>query len=135
MKENCTKKYKTRHDIMGKAIHREVCKKLSFAHTTEWYMYKLDSILENDTPNSLGFLDTNRSPNACWKTSRVIITKKKERERELWNCGLCHHSGSQNENQRKWKEREVLEPCQSTKDVTEHDCNSDTIYNWFLNAW
>ena len=36
------KEYKTRHDWVGKVIHRELCKKLKFDHTNKWYMPKLD---------------------------------------------------------------------------------------------
>ena len=43
------KKYKTRHDWVSKVIHREMCKKLKFDHTSKWYMHKPASVLENDT--------------------------------------------------------------------------------------
>ena len=33
-------KNKTRHDLMGKVIHWELCKKLQFDHITKYYMYK-----------------------------------------------------------------------------------------------
>ena len=29
--------------------HWELCKKLKFDHSNEWYMHKLESILDNDT--------------------------------------------------------------------------------------
>ena len=41
--------YKTRHDWVGKVINGELRKKLKFDHTTQWYMQKLESILENKT--------------------------------------------------------------------------------------
>ena len=43
------RKYKTRHNWVGKVIHWEVCKKLNFDHTPRWYMHKLESVLENET--------------------------------------------------------------------------------------
>ena len=42
------KKYKTRHDRMGKVIHWELCKKSKFDHITKWYMHKAESILKNE---------------------------------------------------------------------------------------
>ena len=43
------KKYKTRHEWVGKVIHMELCKKLKVDHTTKWYMHKQESVLENET--------------------------------------------------------------------------------------
>ena len=40
------KEYKTRHDRVGKIIHRELCKKLKFDHTNKWYMYNSVSVLK-----------------------------------------------------------------------------------------
>ena len=42
------KEYKTRHDWVGKVINWELCKKMTFDHTTKWSMQKLDSVPEND---------------------------------------------------------------------------------------
>ena len=51
--------YKTRHDWVEKVIHWELSKKLKFDHTNKWYMHNLESVLDNETHNSLGFWDTN----------------------------------------------------------------------------
>ena len=53
--------YKTRHDWVGMGIHWELCKGLKFDHTNKWYIHKLESVQENETPNSQGFDDTNGS--------------------------------------------------------------------------
>ena len=42
----------------------------------------------------------------------LVIVQKKE---NLPNRGLCHPSRPLGENQRKWKKRQVLRPCQGTK--------------------
>ena len=39
----------TRHDWVGKVIHWEMCKKMKFDHPTKWYIYKQESVLENET--------------------------------------------------------------------------------------
>ena len=43
------KEYKSRYDWVGKAIHREMCKKFKFDHMNKWYMHNPESVLENDT--------------------------------------------------------------------------------------
>ena len=43
------KEYKTRHDWVGKVIHREMCKKLKFDHTNKWYLHNPAPVLENNT--------------------------------------------------------------------------------------
>ena len=43
------KKYKSRHDWMGKMIHWELRKRLEFDVAFKWNMYKPGSILENKT--------------------------------------------------------------------------------------
>ena len=43
------KKYKTRHDWVGKVIHLEMFKKLKFDLTNKWYMHNTAPILENNT--------------------------------------------------------------------------------------
>ena len=43
------KENKTRHDLVGKVIHWEMCKKFKFDHTNKWYIHNPASVLENDT--------------------------------------------------------------------------------------
>ena len=43
------KKYKARHEWVGKMIHWETSKKFKFDHTNKRYMYNPASVLENDT--------------------------------------------------------------------------------------
>ena len=38
-KKLAQKVYTTRHDLVGKLIHWELCKKLKFDHTNKWYMH------------------------------------------------------------------------------------------------
>ena len=42
------KDYKTRHGWFGKVIHWKLCKKMKYDRTNKWYMYKEESILENE---------------------------------------------------------------------------------------
>ena len=43
------KEYKARHDLAERVIHRELCKKLKFDHTTKGCMVKPESVMENET--------------------------------------------------------------------------------------
>ena len=42
------KKYKTRHDWVGKVIYWELCKILNFDNNIKWYTHKPESVLENE---------------------------------------------------------------------------------------
>ena len=42
------REYKTRHDLVGKVIHKELCKKFKFEHTNKLYMHNPEAVLENE---------------------------------------------------------------------------------------
>ena len=42
------KKYKTRHEWVGKGINWKLCKKLKADHRKKWYMHNPASVLENE---------------------------------------------------------------------------------------
>ena len=78
------KKYKARHDWVGKVIHWEMCKKLKFDHTNKWYMHNPAPVQENaphkllwDLKIQTDHLIPARRPNL------IIINKKKKKKREL----------------------------------------------------
>ena len=95
--------YKTRHDWMGKMIHSELCKKLKFNHIAKLYMHKLKSLLENEMYEILWDFKIKTNLILARRLDPVIINK----ENLLYN-GFWHPSGPLRENQRKWKERQVL---------------------------
>ena len=43
------KKFKTRHDTLGKGIPWELCKKSNFDHKNKWLIHNLESVVENQT--------------------------------------------------------------------------------------
>ena len=43
------KKFKTRHEWVGKVIPSELCKKLKLDDTAKWYMHKPEPVLGNET--------------------------------------------------------------------------------------
>ena len=42
------KEFKSRHDWVGKVIHRELCKRLKFDHADKWCVHKPESVQENE---------------------------------------------------------------------------------------
>ena len=81
------KEYKTRHDLVGKVIHWELCNQSKFDQINRWYMYNPASVQENERHKPLG--DFNIQTDHLVSASRpnlTIIYKKKE---IFQNCGLC----------------------------------------------
>ena len=60
-------------------IHREMCKKLKFEHTNNWYMHKPASVFENDTHTLLWDFDIQTDHLIPAKRPYLIIINK-ERE-------------------------------------------------------
>ena len=71
--------YKARHDLVGKVIHWEMCKKFRFDYTNIWYMHNPAPDLENDTHKLLW--DFNIQTDHLIPARRpdlIIINKKRE---------------------------------------------------------
>ena len=113
------KEYKTKHDWTGKVITSELCKILKFHHTTKWYMYTSDSVLENETRKLLwDFEIQTHHLISARQPDLEIVDKERERERER------EFARTESKSKRKWKEI-------NTKTITmEHESDSDTNYNW-----
>ena len=45
--------FKSRHEWVGKAIHWELYKRFEFGHADKYFIQKPQSVLENETWNSL----------------------------------------------------------------------------------
>ena len=67
------KEYKTRHDWVGKVIHRELCQKLKFDNTNQWYMPNPTFILENETRKLLWDFDIQTDPLISARRPDLII--------------------------------------------------------------
>ena len=75
---------KTKHDWVRKVIYWELCKKLKFDHTTKCYMYKSESVQENETYKILWNLGMQTDHLiATRRPDRVIIKKKRREPAEL----------------------------------------------------
>ena len=77
------KKYTTRHDWVGKVIHRELCKKFRFDDTNKWYIDNATSILENETYKHLWDFKIQTDYLISTKQPDLIIINKKV---NLQNC-------------------------------------------------
>ena len=53
---NYRKKYKTRHDWIGKVIYGKLFTRLKFDHFTKWYKHKPESLQENKIHEFSGIL-------------------------------------------------------------------------------
>ena len=74
------KKYKARHDWVGKVIHWEMCKKFKFDHANKWYMHNPAPVLENDTHKLLWNFDIQTDHlNSVRRPDLIIINKKKKK--------------------------------------------------------
>ena len=69
------KEYKTRHDWMGKVIHKELCKKLKFDHTNKWYMHNSESVPENGRYKELW--DFEIEADHLYSASRSCVSQQK----------------------------------------------------------
>ena len=73
------KKYKARHDWVGKVIHWEMCKKFKFDHANKWYMHKPAPDLENDTHKLVWDFNIQTDPLIWARGPDLIIMGKKKR--------------------------------------------------------
>ena len=77
------KKYKTRHEWVGKEIHSELCKKIKLDHMNKCYMHNSASVLENETQIPMGF---------DIQTDHLISTRhynNQQNKDNLQNCRFC----------------------------------------------
>ena len=59
------KECKTMHDWVGKVIHWELRKSLRFNHNTKWYMYKIETVPENQTKKIAKIFENNNKNENC----------------------------------------------------------------------
>ena len=95
------KVHKTRHDLIGKEIHRQLCK--NFNHTNKWYMHSPESILENETQKFL--LDFEIQTDHLISARRADIVIVNIKNENLLIGGLCAPGRLQNKIKRKRKEK------------------------------
>ena len=87
MQQIKAKKYETRHDWVGKVIHRELCKKFKFDHINKWFM-NAESVLENEMQKLLKNFEIPMDHLILTRQQDLEIVNKKE---NLPNRGLCLH--------------------------------------------
>ena len=97
------KKYKTRHEWVGKVIHWKLCKKLKFDHTNKWYMRNPESVLVNETHKLLWDFELQTVHlNSARRPELVIIIKEK---RTCRNVNFAVPADHRIKFKKKWKER------------------------------
>ena len=73
------KEYKARHDLVGKVIHWEMCKKFKFNLANKWYMHNPAPVLENGTHKLLWDFDIQTDHLISARRPDLIIINKKKR--------------------------------------------------------
>ena len=81
------KKYKTRHDWVGKMIHWELCKKFKYDHMNKWYMHNPEFVLENEMHKVLWDFEIQTDHLILARQPDFVRVNKKE---ILLNSGLFH---------------------------------------------
>ena len=76
------KKYKTRHDWVGKGIYCELFKKFKFHLTNKWYMYNSESVLEHEMLKF--FYDFKMQTKHLISARRPELVIEKRELAELW---------------------------------------------------
>ena len=99
------KEYKTRHDWVGKVIHRELCKKFKFDHTNKWYMHNPTFVLENDTHKLLWDFDIQTDHLISARRPDLIrINNKKKRTYKIVDFTVpADHRVKLKESEKKYK--------------------------------
>ena len=96
--------------------------------TIQMILHKLESILENETHKILWNFEIQTDHLISARRPDLVLVNNKKKN--PLSSGLSRAGGPQNENQRKWKGRQVLRPYQITKKVMEHDDDDDdNTYN------
>ena len=103
------KEYKTRHDWVGKVIHREIRKKLKFDHTNKWYMHNPAPVLENNTHKLLWDIDVQTDHRISARKPDLIKSTKKTKNEKLQNCRLCCPGWLQNKTEKCEKKDNYLD--------------------------
>ena len=99
---------------MGKMINWELCKRLKFDHTNEWYMLKLESVFENKTHKILGDFEIQMDHSILARRPDLVFIRK-----DLF-LRFCCSSGPQSKNERMQKDRQVFGYCQRAEKAMEH---------------
>ena len=78
------KEFKARHDLVGKVIHWEMCKKLKFDHANKWYMHNPEAVLENDTHKLLWDFNIQTNHQISARRPDLIIINNKKKKKKIW---------------------------------------------------
>ena len=96
-------------------------KRLNLDYTTTWYMYKPESVQENETLKILGDFEIEMDH---------LIPVRRSRKRELAMKLILSSCGPGSENERNWKDGQVFGSCLRTENAVEHEGDGDTNCNW-----
>ena len=87
----------------------------------------------NETYKIISDFEIQRDHLISIRKEDCLFTKKKKKRKEKENLPssrFCRCSGSQSEKKRKPKDGQILEPCQRTENVVEHESDRDSNCIW-----
>ena len=91
------REFKTKHDLVGKMIHWEVCKKFKFNHTIKWYMYNPESDQKNETFKILWDFEIQTDHLVSPRLPDQVIVKNNKKSKrepaELWTLPFRLNTG------------------------------------------
>ena len=77
--------YDTRHDLVGKVIHRKLYEELKFDHANKLYMHNPESVHENEMHKLFWDFEIQMNHQISIRRPEIIIINNKKRElAELW---------------------------------------------------
>ena len=92
------KESKARHDLVGKAVNREFCKRLKHDYTIKWNKHKPDSILKNETHKILCDFEIQTDQlNLARRADLLLFNKPKE---NLSSCAFGRSIRLQSKNKK-----------------------------------
>ena len=122
------KEYKTRHDWMGKVIHKELYNISKFNYTTKWYMHKLECIQKNQAHKILWDFEIQTDHLIPARRSNREIVNKKTRTCWLVDIAItADHRVKIKENKKREKYQNLT---RGLKKSIKYEGDSDTSFNW-----
>ena len=136
---------KTRYDWVEKVVHWELCKKFPFVDTNKWYMYNIESVLENETHRLLWDFEIQMIVlliswllfyiyvyvyihSYIYRRADIVIVNKKKRTSRIVHFAVPDNSRVKLKESK--KKDKYLDLARKPKKNTEHEGDGDTNCNW-----
>ena len=123
----------TSYNWVGKVIHLELCKKLKFDHTNEWYMQNTAPVFENETHKLLWNSEIQMEHLISARRPDLIIINKTKRTCRIVDFAVsADHRVNLKESEKKDKYLDLARELKKnkTKKTVKHESDDYTNCNW-----